>query len=94
MTASAFKNSWVGFSRRPDDFAALSFSDQETGSVLSGVLLETGLINHDIRVESWIGGQRFPFPEGLEETVIDRPFAIRAYPFDTEDEFAYDVKRG
>ena len=59
--------------------------------MFSGVLLETGLINHDIRVESWIGGQRFPFPEGLEETVIDRPFARF---FDTEDEFAYDVKRG
>lgn len=27
MTASAFKNSWVGFSRRPDDFAALGFTE-------------------------------------------------------------------
>ena len=27
MTASAFKNSWVGFSRRAYDFAALSFTE-------------------------------------------------------------------
>ena len=26
-TASAFKNSWVGFSRPPDAFAALSFTE-------------------------------------------------------------------
>ena len=48
MTASASKNSWVGFSRRPDDFAALSFTEtfaqtKRRGgffrrSVLSGVL--------------------------------------------------------
>ena len=53
MTASASKNSWVGFSRRPDDFAAFSFTEtfaqtKRRGgffrrSVLSGVLLETGL---------------------------------------------------
>jgi hypothetical protein len=37
-------------------------------------------------------GAKIPIPEGIDEVVINRPFATRATPEDPDDEFTYDVK--
>jgi hypothetical protein len=38
------------------------------------------------------GEGKIPIPEGIREDVLNRSFAIRAEPFDPDDEFTYDVK--
>ena len=61
MTASAFKNSWAGFSSRPADFAALSIIEtfaqtKRRGGFLGAArrLVRDGLIHEYIRGQSWM----------------------------------------